>query len=345
MTSQPLFVKRLGHPHFWAAFAVNVLIGLAAVWLMINDGHFVGRSSALVAGFVFGVALQRGELSMVRAWRDFTEFKDSGQLLGFLSAMLVAGVLTLGTLAWFHLGAPHNARIGPVHWLLPIVGFSFGFACVIARGGVMVHMRRLSEGSMIAAPALLATFVGFVIGVALWPWSWRVALGDAPRPWLPDAFGLWGALAVEVGVILALIAAFWRFRPRQRPDHGSFMRRVFIDPWPAWVAGALLGVLVAVGYAVGEPLGLIAECVTLARWLATALGLAPTALPGLDSGIGGFSAPLELFGPSRHIAILVGFIAGAFAAALASGRFKFTGFTLREGVEMVVGGLILACAP
>ncbi len=341
MTSRPLFWKRLGHPHRLGAAAVLLATALAAALLTLADGDFLARASSLVAGVVFGVALQRGELSLVRAYRDLMVMKDSGQLLGFLAALFVAATLTLGTLAALGAAPPADARIGPVHWLLPIAGFSFGVASVIARGGVMVHMRRLGEGSLIAVPALLATFAGFVAGVALWPWIWAHAIDGAPTPWAPGWVGMAGTLLLQTLGLAALAAALWRYRPRGDDGEKSFLRRALIDPWPAWAAGGLLGALVAVSYAAGEPLGLIAECATIARWFATVLGLAPVDLPGLDEGVGGLSAPLEALGLTQHVVILFGFMAGAFAAALASGRFRFVGFTLRECAEMVVGGLLL----
>lgn len=340
MTTRPLFWKRLAAPRPALGLAVLAAsFGLAGTFAVL-DGGFGARSWSLAAGVVFGVALQRGELSLVRAWRDLVQLKDSGQLLGFLAALGVAATLTLGTLGALGLAPPPNARIGPVHWLLPISGFSFGVASVIARGGVMVHMRRLSEGSLIAVPALLATFAGFVGGVALWPLVWRLAVAGAPSPWLPDAAGVWGALAIELVAIAAVATALWRFRP-QAGEAKPLVERLLVAPWPAWAAGALLGALVATSYAAGEPLGLIAECATLARWLATSIGLASPDLPGLDAGVGGIVVPLQAFGLNEHVLILLGFLAGAFAAALSSGRFAIAGFTPREGVEMIVGGFLL----
>jgi hypothetical protein len=340
VTTRPLFWKRLSEPRPGLGLLVFALALSTAVLFAILDGRFGDRSWALVAGVMFGVALQRGELSLVRAWRDLLQLKDSGQLLGFLAALAIAATLTLGTLGALGLDPPEHARIGPVHWLLPVAGFFFGVASVIARGGVMVHMRRLSEGSLIAAPALLATFAGFVAGVALWPWTWRLSVEGAPAFWLPEASGVFGALALQLAAIAVMAAALWRFRPT-RDTREPFRTRLLVAPWPAWAAGALLGALVAVSYAAGEPLGLIAECATLARVLATASGLAPVDLPGLSEGVGGIVVPLEAFGLNQHVVILLGFLAGAFAAALSSGRFAIAGFTLREGAAMLAGGFLL----
>jgi hypothetical protein len=118
--------------------------------------------------------------------------------------------------------------------------------------------------------------------------------------------------------------------------------RVLVEPWPASVAGGLLGALVAASYAAGQPLGLIAECATVARWLATAVGWAPAAMPELDAGIGGIVVPLpDGFGLTEHVVIVAGFVVGAFACALASGRFTLALFTTRDMAEMSVGGLML----
>ncbi|MFC3693331.1 YeeE/YedE thiosulfate transporter family protein [Chenggangzhangella methanolivorans] len=340
MTTRPLFWKRLSEPRPGLGLLVFAFSLSVAGLFAILDGGFGDRSWALVAGVAFGVALQRGELSLVRAWRDLLQLKDAGQLLGFLAALAMAATLTLGTLGALGLEAPEHARIGPVHWLLPVAGFLFGVASVIARGGVMVHMRRLAEGSLIALPAMLATFAGFTAGVALWPWTWDLAVSGAPGFWLPEVTGYFGALAFQIAAIVLMAAALWRFRPKGETA-GSFRDRLLVSPWPAWAAGALLGALVAVSYAAGEPLGLIAECATLARVLATAIGLAPAELPGLSEGVGGIAVPLEAFGLNQHVVILAGFIAGAFAAALSSGRFAIAGFTLREGAAMLVGGFLL----
>lgn len=343
MTARPLFWKRLAAPRPGLGLLVFALSLSIAGLFAILDGGFGARSWSLVAGVVFGIALQRGELSLVRAWRDFLQLKDSGQLLGFLAALAVAATLTLGALGSFGLTPPPNARIGPVHWMLPVSGFFFGVASVIARGGVMVHMRRLSEGSLIAVPALLATFAGFVGGVALWPWVWAASIDGAPAIWLPATTGVFGALAIELAAIAAVAAALWRFRPRLQSGL-TFARRLLVEPWPAWAAGGLLGALVAVSYAAGEPLGLIAECATLARRVATSLGVVGMDLPGLDAGVGGIVVRLEAFGLNEHVVILLGFLAGAFAAALSSGRFAVVGFTRREGCEMIGGGLLLGLA-
>lgn len=344
MTQRPLFWKRLSEPRPALGLAIfSLCLGAAGV-LSVVDGGFSARCWALVAGLAFGVALQRGELSLVRAWRDLMALRDSGQLLGFLTALAVAATLTLGVLGAFGLSPPETARIGPVHWLLPVAGIGFGVASVIARGGVMVHMRRLSEGSLIAVPAMTATFAGFVGGVALWPWTWGWAVSGAPAPSLPEALGVFGALGVQLAAIAVMAAALWRFRPSGGAS-GRLVERLLVTPWPAWAAGGLLGALVAVSYAAGEPLGLIAECATVARRLATTLGLAPVDLPGLDAGVGGIRVPLEQIGLSEHVVILLGFVAGGFSAAVSSGRFSIAGFTFREGIEMTVGGLLLGfCA-
>lgn len=343
MTSRPLFRKRLGHPHLWAAAAVMAAACLATIGLSLHDGAFLHRGWPLVAGLLLGVALQRAELSLVRGWRDLIVLKDSDQLLGFTLAFAVAAALTLGAL--HVMGAhvpPTGARIAPVSWLLPVSAFAFGLGAVIARGSLMVHLRRLGEGSLVAVPALLATFCGFVVAMAQWPWLYAHAIGGAPAPWLPGSIGLGATLGLELALFAAFALAVWRFRPAApETTPGNLADRLLVQPWPAAPACALVGVLAAASYAAGEPLGLTAECAAVARWVATFLGLAPREMPGLDAGIGGLVVPLRGLGFSGHVVIVTGVIAGAFAAALASGRFSIAGMSLREGVEMAVGGLLI----
>ncbi|HVI28546.1 YeeE/YedE thiosulfate transporter family protein [Hansschlegelia sp.] len=340
--TRPLLPKHLSVPRPRAAGLVILAVLVATAALAFHDGGLLPRAWALAAGIVFGIALQRGELSLVRAWRDLLILGDSGQLLGFLAALAVAASLTLGGLALAgHAAPPEAARIGPVSWLLPVAGLVFGVGAVIARGGVMVHMRRLSEGSLVAAPALLAIFVGFIAGLATWPWAYRTAIASAPSPWLPDIFGLAPTLALEIAALGLCAAALWRWRPRRDAPGRTLAVRVLVEPWPGAAAGAVLGGLVAASYAVGEPLGLIGECAATARWVGAGLGLLPDALPGLDDGIAGFELPPAGFGLTGDVLVLFGFLAGAFAAALASGRFAPATATFRDVVEMVAGGLLV----
>jgi uncharacterized protein len=326
--TRPLFLKHLSRPRPQLAGAILLAALVAAGGFALADGSFVARGWPLVAGIVFGIALQRGELSLVRAWRDL---------------LLVAAAVTLGALSLTSaVEPPEHARVGPVSWILPPAAFLFGVGSVVARGGVMVHLRRLGEGSLVAVPALLSVFAGFVGGLALWPWMWAHAIEGAPHPWLPGLLGFAGALAAQTIAIALLAALLWRRRPAREPDPRSFGVRLLVEPWPPVAAGALLGLLVAASYAGGEPLGLIAECATVARWLATKAGLAPVELPALGEGVGGIVVPLiQGFALTEHVVILIGFLVGAFSCAVASGRFALAGFSRREGVEMVVGGLML----
>lgn len=343
MTTRPLFVKRLGHPHRWGAVAVLLTAVVLTAALTVHDGAFLHRGWPLVAGMTFGVALQRSELSFVRAWRDLIVLRDGDQLFGLFLAFGLAALLTIGGM--MILGDPSpppGARIAPVSWLLPVAAFAFGAGAVIARGSLMVHLRRLGEGSLVAVPALLTTFLGFVVALSHWDWTYAHALGTAPAIWLPATLGYGPTLALEVGALAACAAVVWRFHspPETRAPEG-LADRLLVRRWPAAPACVLIGLLAALSYAAGEPLGLTAECAAVARWLATALGLASTSMPGLDTGIGGLVVPLRGLGFSGHVVIVTGVIAGAFAAALASGRFRIVGMTVREGAEMALGGMLI----
>lgn len=340
--TRPLLAKTLSRPRPAAGAWVIGAAALAALGLWAVDGSFLRRGWPLVAGLAFGVALQRGELSMVRAWRDLIVLRDSDQLLGFTLALAVAAALTLaGLLGVGAVSPPALARIGPVSWMLPVAAFAFGVGAVIARGSLMVHLRRLGEGSLVAVPALIATFVGVVIALAHWPWTHAHALAGAPTVWLPERIGLAATLALELAVLAIFAALLWRFRASRCGDPRSVFGRLLVDPWPAAPACLLVGVVVALCYAAGEPLGLTGECAAMARWVATGLGLAPHDLPALDHGIGGLVVPLRGPGFSGHVVIVTGVVAGALAAALGSGRFAVTGMTMREAVEMAAGGLLI----
>lgn len=342
MTTRPLFRKALSEPRPAAAGVALAATAALIGWLAASDGHFMHRAWPLLVGALFGIALQRSELSFVRAWRDVLVMRDSDQMLGFAACVTVASALTLGGM--LVLGAavpPAGARIAPVSPILPVSAFAFGVGAVIARGSLMVHLRRFGEGSLVAVPALLATFAGFVLAMVMWPWAYDHALARAPSPWLPATLGVGGALGVELAVLALATAALLRLRPPHHDcGHGRWTR-LTVDPWPAAPAGALIGILAALSYAAGEPIGLASEGAAFARWLATSLGLVPVAMPGLDEGIGGLVVPLRFLSFSGHLVIVTGVLLGSFAAALASGHFKVVGMTPREAAEMAVGGLLI----
>lgn len=340
--TRPLFLKHLSAPRPDLAALAIALTAIAAVAFRLHDGGFAVRAWPLAAGVLFGIALQRGELSLVRAWRDLVTLRDADQLIGLTFGLAVAATLTLAGVVIEGEGfVTPAARIGPVSWVLPFAAFTFGVGSVIARGSLMVHLRRLGEGSLVAVPALLATFVGFVIAMACWPWVWAHAVARAPSPWLPDWIGAGPTLGLELSALGACALVFFPRRRRFSGNrYGAFVRAT-VAPWRAWAAAGVVGIVAAASYWVGEPLGLTGECAAVARYVATALGLASAAMPGLDQGVGGLLIPLRAPSFSGHLVIVTGVLAGSFAAALASGRFSIAGMSAREAAEMALGGLFI----
>lgn len=295
-----------------------------------------GREPAFAwaAGAVFGLALQRSRFCFFCNLRDFVERREAGGVLAILLALAVglAGYHVV-TGAWIvdpsagHL--PPKAHVSPVGWNLALGGFVFGLGMAISGSCISAHLYRLGEGSMVCLFALAGLVPGFVAGFALWNPVYLSMVSGRPAVWLPAHMGFFGALILQLAVLGGLAAAAWKISPapegfsRLEPKNfGALARKVFVDRWPGWVGGLIIGLLSAVVLLRLEPLGVTSEFSRLARWMGDALGLLPARLEGLDAIRGCSSRPVDGF-LSRGGLFLAALVLAALASAVAAREFAW----------------------
>lgn len=104
-------------------------------------------------------------------------------------------------------------------------------------------------------------------------------------------------------------------------------RAVFIDPWPMWLGGVLVGILSVITFAWDRPWGVVGGLRNWADWMFYGIGV---------YGDRPFSA---LY--STNSILTFGLIAGAFVAALISKNFAFRKPPPLELAKGVVGGILL----
>ncbi|QND75366.1 YeeE/YedE family protein [Tardiphaga robiniae] len=328
------------------ALAIVLALGVSAYALHGQGSPALAIS--LLFGAAFGIVLQRSRFCFFCMFREWFDDRAPQGILGLVVALavgLIGTTLVFG--AWLPDAGtgrlPPDAFIGPVSVALAAAGIAFGAGMAISGSCVSAHLYRLGEGSPTAPFALLGTVIGFVLGFVSWNTIYTAAVADAPVVWLPRTLGYAGHLLVA-GAVLGLIAyAVTRSSPRKPVEQArprDQVTAVFIDRWPAWIGGAIIGVLATMSYLRVAPLGVTAELGSRARQLAGALELAPTRLQGLDSLRGCIAVVRDaLLSPNG--AFVLGVVAASLAAALVAGQFKPQRPRIDHVLRGLTGGVLL----
>lgn len=333
-------------PTLIAALAILAAIGTIAFWLYVQG--YPSLSLSVVFGAVFGVVLQRARFCFFCVFRDWYDHRDPRGLYGLIVALgvgVVGYAIVFG--AWLPDPGtgrlPPNAFIGPVSLALVAAGLAFGAGMAISGSCVSAHLYRLGEGSPTAPFALIGSVVGFAAGFSTWNTIYLSVVADAPVIWLPRWLGYAGTLIVSL-VLLGLIAFGLSRTARSiadpAPSRSDPLVAVFVDRWPAWIGGAIVGALGMVAYFRVAPLGVTAEIGGRTRQAATAFGLVPEHLAGLDT-LRGCVTVLRDALLSPNGAFVLALIAASFAAAIAAGQFSPSWPRTGQITRGLLGGALL----
>jgi hypothetical protein len=193
-----------------------------------------------------------------------------------------------------------------------------------------------------------------------WNWWWTFSIENGPRLWLPHLFGHAGALVITFAGLIGvyLLVLWWESRSGivvpDSPFEGeaevdfpsrlrNLLRRNFVHGWTPILGGALLGGLNVLMFVTDHPWGFTGE---VSRWsigIATALGVGPGELFGVDQ-LPGCALDLGTEGGILHhmLFLVLGMIYGSFVAALFAGEFKIRVPKQRiRFVQAGGGGLIM----
>lgn len=342
-------MSRLLSYNFWQfRFLLALTVVLASLMLsfMFAEQPGEGRLLAfsLVIGLAFGVVLQRSRFCFYCMAADYFRERDARGLMAVLVALAVG---TLGYHAVF--GAfqpvpvpgrfPPGAHVGPVSWVLPLGAFIFGIGMAVSGSCVSAHLYRLGEGAVASVLALAGTLLGFVLGFLCWNTLYLRALQEAPVLWLPAHLGYGGSLLLQLGLLAAV--ALWLLRGRWPAAPATTpWQAVFVSRWPAAVGGVLVAFIGVLAYFRSGALGVTAEIGSIARTTADAAGLLPARLEGLD-GFAGCATVVKATLLSKNGVFVLGLVAGALAAALAAGQFRWQWPTWRAAARNFLGGVLL----
>lgn len=347
-TRPPAFAGRVALPLALAAAVVAAAYAVAAI-----PGNGPSLAFALVLGGVLGAVLQRTRFCFFCHARDFIDRRDPRGLLAILLAIAVG---TIGYHVVFGSWLPNpvlprlppDAHIGPVSWVLVLAGLVFGAGMVISGSCVSAHLYRLGEGSAVAPFALIGTAAGFGVGFVTWNSLYVAAVSTAPVLWLPHHLGYGGSLALQLAVLAGLALVLWykgHGNPAPepyRPVHTvtGLIRSLFDGRWAFWAGGLAVGIIGFLVVLRLKPLGVTSAIGSAARSVGTDAGLVPLRLEGLDGFAGCATVPGGGWLTANSL-LIAGLVAGAFAAALASGQFTPRRPTVTDAVRGLGGGVLL----
>lgn len=336
----------------WIAAALVVLLTVAGVQALGERSG--GRALAFAAGLgaLLGVVLQRSRFCFYCHARDYFERGDARGLLAIVAALAV-GTLGMHVVmtGWLPVPLPGrlppDAHIGPVSWALVLAGLAFGLGMVVSGSCISAHWYRLGEGSPTAPFALVGSAAGFVLGFNTWNALYSATIATAPVVWLPHHLGYAGSAALQLGLLAGIAVLLWRRLPAEgaplprAASFGAALRRVFVGRWPAVWGGVAVGAIAVIVVLRLRPLGVTAALGSAARTVGEHQGLVPARLEGLDTFGGCATAVLEYFWQTPNALLIAGIVAGALAAALASGQFTPRRPSLRQAVRGLGGGVLL----
>lgn len=204
----------------------QIPFGILTLVVIIAIGIILGRFSSTlglfwVLGNCLGFILQKSRFCFTAAMRD--PLLTGGTNLS--KAVLTAFAITsIGFLA-IKYGAfangmpiPGQSYVVPVSLATAIGAFMFGIGMVIAGGCASGTLMRVGEGFAMQILSLTFFVVGSLLGANHFGW-WKLnVILKGKAIFLPDVFGWFGALAVQLGIIVLLWIAADKWGKRSGSD-------------------------------------------------------------------------------------------------------------------------------
>lgn len=190
----------------------QIPLGILAGIVIIGIGIFIITRSARLGffwftGIAFGFILQKARFCFTASLRD--PYLTGGTNL--TKAVLTAfAVTSLGFWAIMYGAHQIGAPIPGLNFVAPIgvhtaVGaFLFGIGMVISGGCASGTLMRVGEGFTMQMLSIVFFVIGSLAGAAHFGWWQLNSIVSSPRVHMPDLFGWFGAIVVQL-VIIALL--------------------------------------------------------------------------------------------------------------------------------------------
>lgn len=187
---------------------IGLILVLALGIFLQSRGN--GTAFMLVTGLAFGYILQRSRFCFTASMRD--PYLTGGTTL--TRAVLIAfAVTTIGFTAikygYFKQGLPipGMSYVVPISFATVVGAFLFGVGMVIAGGCASGTLMRVGEGFTMQVISLTFFVIGSLLGANHFGWWKDVFISKGTKVFLPDVFGWFGAVVVQLLIILLLYIA------------------------------------------------------------------------------------------------------------------------------------------
>lgn len=301
---------------------------------------------SLLGGAIFGTLLQRSRFCFYCMTRDYFEHRQSQGLLGLIAALAV-GLLGYHGIFGAFLPSPQagtlppGAHIGPISPALALGALLFGFGMALAGSCISAQLYRLGEGAFSALPVLAGVISGFIAGFWIWNPLYLFWIQGAPVIWLPAWLGYGGSLLLQLATLGALAWLLGRKSMLHTLGADTTLTRLmFVQRWPTYVGGILIGGLGTLMFLRIAPLGVTAELGSVARTLGTTLPGFPARLEGLDQFRGCTTAIKQTL-LSHNGVFIAALITGSLASALPAGDFKPVWPNSGDIPRLMTGGFLM----
>lgn len=186
--------------------AVLLLAVLTAIGLALHKATN-GTAWYFVTGLAFGYILQRSRFCFTASMRDPYLTKSTTLTRAVLMAFAITTIgFTAIKYGYYQAGLPIPGMgyVVPISFATAAGAILFGIGMVIAGGCASGTLMRVGEGFIMN----MISFVFFIVG-SLWGahdfgwWKYHF-ISKGPTVFLPDVFGWFGAVAVQLIVIFLL---------------------------------------------------------------------------------------------------------------------------------------------
>lgn len=206
-------------------FKNQIPFGMFLFLLILFFGIFLNSISKIlsffwITGIIFGFILQKSRFCFVSAIRD-------PYLIGstaLTKAVLIAlAITTIGFTAIKYGSLIHGETIPGQDFITPISfatiigGILFGIGMVLAGGCASGILMRTGEGFQMQMIALVFFIIGSLWGAHDFEWWEKVFISNGKAIFLPDLFGWFGALVLQLFLIgfLYIVADKWEKKKSQ----------------------------------------------------------------------------------------------------------------------------------
>lgn len=197
-------------------------LGIVALLVVVGIGIFLSTISAKLSlfwiiGICFGFILQKGRFCFTASLRD--PYLTGGTTL--TRAVLIAFAITTIGFAAIKYGAyikglpiPGQSYVAPISIATAVGAFMFGIGMVIAGGCASGTLMRVGEGFLMQILSLFFFVVGSLWGAHDFGWWKFNFILKGKSVFLPDIFGWFGAVAIQLLFIgiLYVLADKWENR-------------------------------------------------------------------------------------------------------------------------------------